>query len=60
MSLSSVDESIDPRFHDGVVFDLDGVVIDTASIQFGSPATGREARPRGYGWRATITGMRAD
>ena len=24
--------TIDPRFHDAVIFDLDGVVTDTASI----------------------------
>src|SRR5215208_2911014 len=30
--------TIDPRLHDAVIFDLDGVVTDTASIQGGVPA----------------------
>ena len=28
----SITVTIDPRFHDAVIFDLDGVVTDTASI----------------------------
>ena len=31
--------TIDPRYHDAVIFDLDGVVIDTASIHQAAWAT---------------------